>query len=539
VEKVELSRRDLLTAFLGAPVAAFACRQHVRTPLPPGKIAGASDHVGHRLREAARATPAGDAWQQRDVVIVGAGMSGLSAAWRLEHAGFHDYVLLELEPVAGGTSRSGSSTVTAYPWGAHYVPAPMPDDRALIRLLGEMGVIEDDAVAEECLCRDPQERIFYRGRWYEGLYLYAGASNADLLQLQAFEAEIAKWIGWRDARGRRAFTIPTAACSDDAEVTQLDRLSMRQWLDQRGFNSPRLRWLVAYACRDDYGSQLEDTSAWAGIFYFASRVPKPGQESLPLITWPEGNGKIAAHLARAARGHIDTGWLVTNVVPTNDGVDVIAESHDARHLRGVHAKQVIFAAPQFIAAHVIAPYRDEVPAHVREFVYGSWLVANLTLRDRPRSIGFPLAWDNVLYESPSLGYVVATHQSGIDYGATVLTYYYALCDENPRLSRERLLSANRDEWAEVTLADLSRAHPEIRDVTERLDIMRWGHAMIRPRPGFIGSSARRRARAPYRHIHFAHCDLSGVALFEEALYHGVRSAEEVLDAVGRPVETFL
>jgi hypothetical protein len=415
----------------------------------------------------------------------------------------------------------------------------MPEDRALIRLLREMDVIEGDIVAEECLCRDPQERVFFRGRWYEGLYLHAGASDADLRQLRAFETEIAKWVGWRDGRGRRAFTIPTAACSDDAEVMQLDRISMGTWLDQHQFDSPRLRWLVAYACRDDYGSRLEDTSAWAGIFYFASRVPQPGQESLPLITWPEGNGRIVSHLANAARGHVDTGWLVTNVVPTDAGVEVIAESADARHLRGIRAKDVIFAAPQFIAAHVIAPYRDEVPAHVREFEYGSWLVANLTLRDRPQSTGFPLAWDNVLYESPSLGYVVATHQSDVDYGATVLTYYYALCDANPHISRQRLLSANRDEWAEVALTDLTRAHPEIRDMTERLDVMRWGHAMVRPRTGFIASAARRRAREPYRNIHFSHSDLSGVALFEEALHHGVRAAEEVLHARGRQVATFL
>jgi glycine/D-amino acid oxidase-like deaminating enzyme len=539
VEKVELSRRELLTAFLGAPLAALACRRAVGTPLPPGEIAGASDSVGHRLRDAARATPANDAWQSHDLVIVGAGMSGLSAAWRLEHAGFHDYIVLELEPAVGGTSRSGHSRVSAYPWGAHYVPAPTADDRALIRVLSEMGALENGAVAEECLCRDPQERIFYRGRWYEGLYLYTGASDADLRQLRGFESEIAKWVAWRDARGRRAFTIPTAACSDDAEVMELDHVSMGEWLDARGFHSPRLRWLVAYACRDDYGARVEDTSAWAGIFYFASRVSRGGEDSLPLITWPDGNGRIAAHLARSARERIETGSLVTNVIAGADGVDVIVESRDGRHLRGIHAKRVIFAGPQFIAAHVIADFRDARPPYVRDFTYGSWLVANLTLRDRPHSTGFPLAWDNVFYESPSLGYVVATHQSGIDYGATVLTYYYALCDSDPSVSRERLLSANRDEWAEVVLSDVSRAHPEIRELTERLDVMRWGHAMIRPQTGFIAGAARRRAREPHRNIHFAHTDLSGVALFEEALYHGVRAAEEVLHASGRSVETFL
>lgn len=536
-----LSRRELLTAFLGAPFAAIACRKSPPIDLPPGEIAGASDAVGHRLRQSVRAMPAADAWSSRDIVIVGGGMAGLSAAWRLARAGVDDFVLLELEPVVGGTSRSGASSVSAYPWGAHYVPAPLAEDRALTRLLGEMGVVErtgDDGnpvIAEQFLVRDPDERLFFRGRWYEGLYLNAGASAEDLRQLKAFDDEVDRWVGWRDGKGRRAFAIPVAAASDDAEVMALDRLSMREWIDARGWHSPRLRWLVDYACRDDYGAHMDDVSAWAGIFYFASRVAAPGQPSQPFITWPEGNGRIVNYLTAFARGRAEAGWLVTTVIPNHEGVDVIALSRDGRSLQGIHAKRVIFAAPQFIAAAVIRDYRD-----VRDFTYGSWLVANVTLRDRPnQEEGFPLAWDNALYESPGLGYVVATHQTGSDYGPTVLTYYHALCDTDPRVSRRRLLSAGRDEWAEVVLADLGRAHRDIRSLATRLDVMRWGHAMVRPRPGLLSSGALQRARTPLQGIHFAHSDLSGVALFEEALYHGVRAAEEVLARVGRPGATFL
>lgn len=512
-----LSRRELLAAFLGAPFAAMACRQSPRGALPPGEIAGASDSVGHRLRNPINETPSD--WTSTDLVIVGAGVAGLAAAWRLDR----NALVLELEEVAGGTARSGSSRVSRYPWGAHYVVAPMAEDVTLIKLLREMSILDSSGeVAEQYLVRDPQERLFYRGHWYEGLYLTAGASDDDLRQLRAFEQEMARWSAWRDAKGRRAFAIPTALASDDAEVLALDRMSMRQWLDAKAWHSPRLRWYVEYACRDDYGALLDDTSAWGAIFYFASRLEAPGKRSEPMITFPEGNGRLVAHLAKSA--HIETGWLVTSLIPHENGVDVIALSRDGRHLRGIHAKQVIFAAPQFIAARVIRGFDRDV----REFTYGSWLVANLTLRGRPESSGFPLAWDNVLYESPSLGYVTATHQSDVDYGPTVLTYYYAFTDRDPRRSRERLLSAGRDEWADVALADLSRAHRDIRALTERLDVMRWGHAMIRPTPGFISSAARSRAREPFRKIHFANCDLSGVALFEESLWHGVRAAEEVL-----------
>ena len=110
-------------------------------------------------------------------------------------------------------------------------------------------------VAEQFLCRDPQERIFYKGRWYEGLYLYAGSTAEDRAQLKAFLAEMDRWAAWRDGRGRRAFALPIAAGSDDAEVTALDRLTMTQWLDRHGWTSPRLRWLVDYSCRDDYGTK--------------------------------------------------------------------------------------------------------------------------------------------------------------------------------------------------------------------------------------------------------------------------------------------
>lgn len=514
-----LTRRDLLGAFLGAPFAALACRREPTVALPPGELVGASHAVGHRLRDSAPLPPP-TRWESHDVVIAGGGVAGLSAAWRLASAGIEDVVLLELEPAIGGTSRSGAS----YPWGAHYVIAPARENRVLIRLLEEMGVMEHGVPAEQFIVRDPEERVFYRGRWYEGLYLYAGASHEDLRQLREFETEMARWAQWRDGRGRPAFTIPMEYASDDAEVTALDRMSMRAWLEERGFTSPRLRWLVEYACRDDYGAWLDDTSAWAAIFYFASR------EERPVITWPEGNGHLVAHLARYARARL--GWLVMNIAPTADGADVIAIRGD--EVVGIHAKRVIFAGPQFVARRVI-PSRP-VPD---EFTYGSWMVANLALRDRPASLGFPLAWDNVLYDSPSLGYVVATHQRGIEHGPTVLTYYYALCDHDARAARERMLSAGRDEWAEIALADLSRAHRDIRSLTERIDVMRWGHAMIRPRPDFVWSPARRNASQPHGPIHFANTDLSAVALFEEALYHGVRAAEEVCAALGHASATFL
>ena len=535
------TRREVLAAFLGVPAALAACSsREARPPLPEGEIVGASDMIGHRIRDGLNITPSQDQWERAGVVIIGGGIAGLSAAWQLLKAGFEDFVLIELERAPGGTARSGTSSVSSYPWGAHYLPAPMKENSALVSLLDEMGVVEgrdsdgEPVVAEQFLCRDPEERVFYRGRWYEGLYLHAGASAEDLAQFEAFNTEVSRLVNWRDARGRRAFAIPVATGTDDAEITALDRMTMAEWLERRGWRSERLRWLIDYGRRDDYGLTIDQTSAWAGLFYFCSRVTRPGAEARPLMTWPEGNGRLVSHLYGKVKSKVRLGLAAAEVIPTDPdgrrGVDVIAIDHEGGNAIGFHADQVIFAAPHFLSSYVIRPYRENPPAHVAEFQYGAWMVANLFLRDRPRDRGFSLAWDNVLYESPSLGYVVATHQRGLDRGPTVFTYYYPLCDPDPREARSRLLAAGRDEWANIALTDLSRAHSEIRSLAERLDVMRWGHAMIRPRPGFVWSEARRIASKPFRGIHFANTDLSGVPLFEEAFYHGTRAAAEIVTA---------
>lgn len=545
-----MNRRELLASFLGMPfVLSSGCDLSPARLPAKGGFVGTSHEAGHRLRDGYQPEPAADAWSTTDVVIVGGGVAGLSAARKLKRAGI-DFVLLELEPQVGGTAVSGESPVVAYPWAAHYLPVPLPHNTDLIDLLDEMELLEgrdeDGApiVAEQFLCRDPQERLFIDGTWQEGLFPWARATDDDIAQLRAFQREIDQWVGWKDGKGKRAFSIPVAGCSTDPVVMALDRISMADWMDQHEWSSPLLRWYVNYACRDDYGLTIDQTSAWAGIFYFAARISKPGSDSQAFITWPEGNGRLVAHLRESVADQILTGHAVSKIQPGrfDSGADsALAEviafptskgSGDAATLspvRGWKARRVIFAAPPFLAPYLISDYREAGPEGIRDFEFGSWLVANLHLADRPADNGFVMSWDNVIYDSPSLGYVTATHQRGLDRGPTVLTYYYPLCEAAPKIARERLLSLTWEEWADIVLSDLERAHPGIRRLTERLDIMRWGHAMIRPTPGFISGAARMECSQPFRNIHFAHSAFSGVALFEEAFFHGKRAAAEILE----------
>ena len=238
-------------------------------------------------------------------------------------------------------------------------------------------------VKEQFLCREPEERVFYKGRWYEGLYLKVGASEEDKRQFAEFQKQIDKWVNWRDSSGKRAFAVPVANCSTDAEVTSLDKISFADWLRQNGFTSERLIWYCDYACRDDYGLKAEQTSAWAGLFYFCSRVRRSGVESQPFITSPEGNGQFVSHFFETVKDNVRKSQMVVSVVPTEQGVDVICL--DDGELRGIHCEKVIFASPMFTAPYIIRGFRDDATFAANEFQHNAWFVANLFLKDRPKA----------------------------------------------------------------------------------------------------------------------------------------------------------
>jgi len=462
--------------------------------------------MGHRLRDRALFSPAKQT-VKIPVVIVGGGIAGLSAAWRFDKRGFRDFVLLEMEERAGGNARWGENEVSRYPWAAHYVPVPDKKAALVRELFEDLGVLRNGVWDERYLCFSPQERLYLHGRWQEGIEPVTEATARDREEFRRFAARV------HEFRATGQFTIPMEM---GAKSSPLDAVSMEDWLKQERFNSPYLHWYINYACRDDYGALARHTSAWAGIHYFASREP---EEKGPL-TWPEGNGWITRRLLEKLGQYVRPGSMVHHVA--REGRKLRVSSGDTDYI----AERVIFAAPSFLAPYVC---QDAPPVR---FVYSPWLTANLTLDRLPAEHGFETAWDNVIYDSPALGYVVATHQSlrtHID--RTVWTFYWSLAEGPPAENRALLLAKDWGHWKEAILSDLERAHPDIRQCVSRIDILRLGHAMARPVPGFLGSEQRRRLTESSGNLLFANSDLSGFSIFEEAQYRGVKAAERALERV--------
>ena len=231
-----VSRRRLLrSAAAGGGVAAAAAATFLfRRPRPvAGGFVGRGHVVGHQIRDG-QPFPASPDRVRIPAVIVGGGIAGLSAAWWMRRLGFDEFVLLELEDSAGGNSRSGQNSITAYPWAAHYVPVPDRRIPLVEELFSELGVLQDGRWDPGHLSREPLSRLFADGAWSPGIEPGDAASRADHDQFDRF------WDRMDYYRQGGEFTIPIRP---PQQSTGLDRISMKSWMVAEGF-FPRSAALV-------------------------------------------------------------------------------------------------------------------------------------------------------------------------------------------------------------------------------------------------------------------------------------------------------
>ena len=493
-----------------------------------GGIVGANSRVGHMLRTGVTASPTET--KLIDTVIVGGGISGLSAAWWFKKNGYKDYLLLEMDSDVGGNSTSGSNAISKYPWGAHYVPIPGPDAQYVRDFFEEIGIIQGyekglPVFNEYYLGADAHERLFFQGAWQDGLIPQHGIENEDKKQYEEFFAFIENLKNKKGADKRFIFSIPIDLSSQDPEFLKLDKISMSEFMNTKGWTSRYLNWYVNYCCRDDYGLPQNQVSAWAGLHYFASRASfGANADSHSVVTWPEGNGFLVSKFKNLVGDHIRGNSLVFSIenVGVENRVDVL-NTQDNSCTRYV-AKNVIYCGPRFTASKVIKGYNSEVSLE-----YAPWAIANISLKQKPESHGAQLSWDNVSFYSKSLGYIVATHQDlKFNINETVITYYLPLDEKSPKEERMAAFHKSYHDWLDIIIPDLEKMHPGISQTISNVDVWIWGHGMVSPGIDYLWSKKRKDFVKPFHSIEFAHSDMSGISVFEEAQYRGVEAAKRIL-----------
>lgn len=497
---------------------------------------------GHRLRDAAAGSTPGEELST-GVAILGSGIAGLTAAWRLAREGFDDFILIDGPEADGNAAATGFKVAAerfAAPTGAHYLPLPSRESTHIREMLADLGVIRADAQGEHpeydeaALVHAPVERVWFRDAWRDELLPGAGVAPDEAAQHRRFEALIADLRAARGGDGRKLFAIPLVASSADPAWRALDTLSFAAWLLREGFTAPSLLSYLDYASRDDYGAGLAGISAWAGLHYFAARDGRAANaEPGAVLTWPDGLHTLARGLRRRiASGQRRAGHAL-RIEAGRRGVRVVCQSADGR-VYTLNARQAICAMPLHVAAHVVsdlAGYGFDAERHLPESA--PWLIGNLLMRGFPEEqLGVGLAWDNVVHGSRGLGWVVSTHQ---DLRAarpehTVFTTYRALADTPPRAGRDWLQRASDAQLLALAMADLEHVYRPL-DLwrhMQAVELTLRGHGMAIPRPGYLDNAGLAALRAVDGPLLFAHSDLSGYSVFEEAAWWGDRAARRIL-----------
>lgn len=462
---------------------------HIRVPEWTGDTFGPM----HRIRDG-ETLPIPKPSQTVDVVIVGGGLSGLTAAYQLRH---ENILLLERENTLGGNAKQGTFRGIPYALGSAYL---VDVDEPYGPLYDVLGLTLKPIAS-------PVDTYWTQGHWTE----FEKGSVAQ--GFQALQQHFRDLLSHPDFPG-----IPIAAAS--ANAIKLDMMNFYDYL--KADYPPELLKLVDAYCYSALGGSIREISAFAGVNFYSEIA---GHR----YAFPGGNATVAQrflrHIDRAGQQRFKTGVSVYRVVQYGDTVHTSCfHNQDPEHCVTIVSKAVILAVPYFFAARMLPQLPSAQRQIMQSLQYGSYLVANCCF-DQPVFTG---GYDNWLPNSPVMtdiidaGYVTRNNPNT----ANVLTIYAPF--RNPGLGRAKLLQGDAQTFAREIHGALRQMIPT--DHLAEIRLTRYGHQLLTSKVGVI-----RQLQALQKHygrIVLSHSDGQGMAAIESAVWEGLAAAKAVTKQLG-------
>lgn len=583
-----VTRRDFLEGVLlgtGAVLArGLAPPDLLGQAPPPARIAGDSVVGGnpravveaaHRLRagEFEGALPAaGDTGETYDLIVVGAGVSGLAAAhlYRQRARVPGPVLLLENHAEPGGNARSECFEVEGRRlWagqGSAYLSevegGEFADFCRSIRL--DPAALEMPGTGESWFFEPPGPGR--RPAWVADAWQRA----PEELPLAADPAaDLAAWLaataGFFTGRERRHY---------DA----LESLTYGEYLGrEKGWGAGVLRWADCHTA-DNFGVTAGGVSARAALSFLGGSGSTRRFYSLP-----GGNGGVTRLLVAAllpgavdarstlgiAQAPVDAARLDVAGAPVRLrlGATVVRVEHEGRpagadrvrvcYLKDgllwcTRARAVIVASGNYAARRFLRDLPAAQQTELRRFEYAAYLVANVAVRHSRMLDAAGIGYTGYWTDGFGTSFCVAD-RPGMAAGArpahgrpNVLTLYaprrYAgkTGAEQGHAGRAEILATPFADYEKKILVDLDRilgpwGLDVERDVAA-IALYRWGHAMVIPYPGFshpLGAEAAPCAAGtrPFGRVAFAHTDRAGMPYLEAAVANAGAAVAEILKMV--------
>src|SRR4029077_10538872 len=406
-----------------------------------------------------------------DVVIVGGGMSGLTAAYLLQK---RDFLLLEKEPHFGGNAYLMEYQGQAYATGSAFA-----DNEVAVAFAKEVG-LEPLPVNNF----DPTivNGEFVADTWGDGI---------DKLPYPPPVRE-----------AFQKFRKETLAIDYDKREKELWNVPLTDLL--KGYPPEIKLWWDAFGA-SSWGCRSEDTAAALAVSQLQWMAGPHRKDDR--YTWPGGLGALSKHLVDILQPkygeRMQTGSTIIAVAPEKNAVNLTYMQ--GAELKTVAAKAVIMATPKFITRRIVEGIPEKQDEAMQQMRYIPYALVNLIFDKDVYRKGY----DNWCPGNSFTDFIVADwtvrNNPGYHPKYKVLTFY------TPLRESERAILLQEDDCkalAAKVLKDFQKALPEFNVDPIEIRLHRRGHPMMMAVPGQYTKN-RVIASKPMERIFFANSDSGG------------------------------
>lgn len=427
---------------------------------------------------------------RKDVVIVGGGIAGLAAAWRLRH---RDVLLLEAGDRLGGRMRSDKRGDYWLNYGAHLFPAP---DTLVDRMTAECG-LETVAVKGSMMGLAVGSKLINRGP-VETFPLRLPLSFPDRFAFVKAGLKVRRGVA-RYKRLERRYDF-----EDDRSFAEL-----------LGPLPPAVHEIFSCAAHRAT-AELSELSAGCGIGLFA--LVWAGRGSLIARNLVGGSGELPAAMGRELGERARAGCQVRAI--QEDG-EYLVVHHNGGEVR---ARHVIVAVQAPYAAALVSSVAQQTGEALSQLTYGAFL--NVAVETNETT---PMAYDDVYaMATPGRVFDIFTNQANALRGDGPRRPGGSLMLFGGAHHAAELMSESDDVIVERFLADLHDLYPQTRRVIAGATVQRWelGNVYARPGRGRLQPMLEG-SLGPHQNLHLAGDYFAELGNIEAAAQTGHAAAERV------------
>lgn len=439
----------------------------------------------------------------KDVVIVGGGIAGLAAAWRLRH---RDAVVLEAGGRVGGRLRSERRGPYWLNWGGHVFAG---GNSATAWLLNDTG-IDAMTVPGSLAGLAMNGKLLVNGRVESYPFRIPMTWSSRWAMLKA-GAKV------RLAVARYARIVRPRPGEDESTRQQrvYDFMNDRSFADFIG-ELPEDAEALFKPTVTRSSADIDEISAGAGVGYFSLVWNIGGGLSKNILGGPS---TLTEGIAAALSRRVELNSTVDEIVQKNGSV-VVRYRQDGVE-KQVEARSVVLATPATVSHRVAGDLDPDVREALSKVVYGPYVSAAFLTNETERQV-----WDDAYgIATPKRSFNIALNMSNIARametqrrpGSSIMTF-------SPGSLAGKLLELDDDEIRRTYLADLDQTLPGFAEKVVESEVQRWptGAPYCFPGRGKLQQTLTRRGGRV-----FLAGDYLGTLYGETAIQSGLSAAQEV------------